>query len=87
MVGDNVALTAAENGWVGIIVYGCVRDVDALAEIDLGIHALAPHPLKSIKRGVGEADRVVHFAGVSFVPGQYVYADNNGIIVAPTALI
>jgi regulator of ribonuclease activity A len=87
MVGDNLAAEASANGWEGIIVNGCVRDVDALAEIDLGIHALAPHPLKSIKRGVGQCDLVLHFGGVSFVPGQYVYADNNGILVSPTRLV
>jgi regulator of ribonuclease activity A len=87
MVGDNLAAEASANGWEGIIVYGCVRDVDALAEIDLGIHALAPHPLKSIKRGAGQSDLVLHFGGVSFVPGQYVYADNNGILVSPSGLV
>jgi regulator of ribonuclease activity A len=87
MVGDNLAADAARNGWQGIVVYGCVRDVDVLAEIDVGIQALAPHPMKSVKRGVGERDLVVHFAGVSFVPGQYLYADNNGVLVSPTRLI
>jgi regulator of ribonuclease activity A len=87
MVGDNLAAEAARNEWEGLVVYGCVRDVDALAEADVGIQALAPHPLKSIKRGVGEHDLVVHFGGVSFVPGQFVYADNNGILVSPTPLV
>jgi regulator of ribonuclease activity A len=87
LVGDNLAGTAAANGWQGIVVYGCVRDVDALARIDIGVHALAAHPLRSVKKGVGERDRAVTFAGVSFVPGQYVYADRNGVIVAPIALV
>jgi len=86
ILGDNLASRAAKRGWQGIIVYGCVRDVDELAVIDLGVHALAAHPLRSVKRGVAEHDLVVSFAGVSFVPGQYVYADPNGIIVAPVAL-
>jgi regulator of ribonuclease activity A len=86
IVGDRLAGAAARNGWEGVVIHGCVRDVDALAAIDVGIQALAPHPMKSIKRGVGERDLVVHFGSVSFVPGQYVYADNNGILVSPTAL-
>ncbi len=87
MFGDNLANEAAANQWAGVVVYGCVRDVDVLAEIDVGIQALAPHPLKSIKRGQGERDMVVHFAGLSFVPGQYLYADNNGLLVSPKALV
>ena len=87
LVGDNLARLAATNGWQGIIVFGCVRDVVELARMDLGVHALAAHPIRSVKRGVGERDRVVTFAGVSFTPGQYVYADPNGIIVAPTPLL
>jgi regulator of ribonuclease activity A len=87
VLGDNLARRASDNGWAGIIVFGCVRDVDELVRIDLGIHALAAHPLRSIKRGVGERDLVVSFAGVSFVPGQYAYADANGIIVAPVSLV
>lgn len=87
LVGDNLAALAAGNGWAGIVVYGCVRDVDALAAIDLGIQALAAHPLRSIKRGHGERDVVVDFAGLRFVPDQYLYADCNGLLVAPVALI
>jgi regulator of ribonuclease activity A len=86
VLGDNLARRAAERGWRGVIVFGCVRDVDELATIELGVHALAAHPLRSVKRGVAEHDLVVTFAGVSFVPNQYVYADANGIIVAPLAL-
>lgn len=87
LVGDNLARQAAANGWQGIIVFGCVRDTVELTRMDLGVHALAAHPLRSVKRGVGERDAVVTFAGISFVPGQYVYADPNGIIVAPTSLV
>lgn len=72
LVGDNLARQAAANGWQGLIVFGCVRDVAELAEIELGVHALAPHPLRSVKRGTGETGVVVRFAGVDFVPGNYV---------------
>jgi regulator of ribonuclease activity A len=86
LVGDNLAATAAANGWQGIVVYGCVRDVDELARIDVGVHALAAHPLRSVKKGVGERDCVLAFAGVSFVPGEFVYADRNGVLVAAVSL-
>jgi regulator of ribonuclease activity A len=87
LVGDNLARQGAANGWQGVIVFGCVRDVLELAEIELGVHALAAHPLRSVKHGTGEAGLVLRFAGVDFVPGHYVYADANGILVAPTSLI
>ncbi|HDY99524.1 MAG TPA: putative 4-hydroxy-4-methyl-2-oxoglutarate aldolase [Pseudomonas sabulinigri] len=86
LLGDMLAEKAAKNGWEGIIVYGCVRDVDVLAQTPLGIQALASHPMKTDKRGIGDLNVVVSFAGVTFRPGEYVYADNNGIIVSPKAL-
>ncbi len=86
LLGDNLAAKAAANGWQGIIVNGCIRDVDTIAGIEIGVQALASHPMKSIKRDVGLVDETVNFGGVDFVPGQYVYADNNGILVAAEAL-
>ena len=86
MLGDMLAEKAARNGWEGIIIYGCVRDVDVLVQTPLGIQALASHPMKTDKRGVGELNVAVTFGGVTFRPGEYVYADNNGIIVSPTEL-
>ena len=82
LLGDNLALKAANNGWQGIVIYGCVRDVDALAGIDLGVQALASHPVKSVKQDIGARDVTVTFGGVSFVPGEYCYADNNGVLIA-----
>lgn len=86
LLGDMLAEKAAKNGWEGIIVYGCIRDVDVVAETELGVQALASHPMKSVKRGLGDLDVPVTFGGVTFRPGDYVYADNNGIIVSPQAL-
>ncbi len=87
MLGDNLANAASSNGWAGIVIYGCVRDVDELAQIDLGVQALAPHPMKSIKKGQGEQGLVLRFGGVEFVPGEYLYADNNGLLVSAQALV
>jgi regulator of ribonuclease activity A len=81
LVGDNLARLAAGNGWAGIVVSGCVRDVEELEQMDLGILALAAHPLRSVKRGQGRRDEPVEFAGVRFVPGHYLYADRNGLAV------
>ncbi|MNR27395.1 putative regulator of ribonuclease activity [compost metagenome] len=81
-----LAEKAAKNGWEGLVIYGCVRDVDVLAQTELGIQALASHPMKTDKRGIGDLNVAVTFGGVTFRPGEYLYADNNGIIIAPTAL-
>jgi len=86
LLGDMLAAKAAQNGWEGLLIYGCVRDVDALAQTNVGIQALASHPLKTDKRGVGELNVVVAFAGVTFHPGEYLYADNNGVVVSATPL-
>ncbi|MBL4798798.1 MAG: ribonuclease E activity regulator RraA [Oleispira sp.] len=86
LLGDMLAEKAVSNGWEGLIIYGCIRDVDIIMQTDLGVQALATNPLKTDKRGLGDVDVVVKFGGVSFIPGEYVYADNNGIIVSPKAL-
>ena len=86
LLGDMLAEKAAKNGWEGIIVYGCIRDVDVIGQTDLGVQALATHPMKTDKRGIGDLNVPVTFGGVTFKPGEYVYADNNGIVVSPTAL-
>ncbi|HND14168.1 MAG TPA: ribonuclease E activity regulator RraA, partial [Pseudomonadales bacterium] len=86
LLGDQLAEKAVRNGWEGIVVFGAVRDVEALARLDLGVKALAAIPLKTDKRGIGDRDIAVRFAGVDFIPGEHLYADANGIIVAATAL-
>lgn len=87
LLGDMLAAMAAQNSWQGLIINGCVRDVEILKHIDIGVRALNCHPLKSDKRNEGQLNIPVHFAGVSFKPGQYLYADENGIIVAHTKLV
>ncbi len=86
LFGDLLAAKAVENGWQGIVIYGCVRDVELLSQIDLGIKALAANPLKTERRGEGQTDVPVRFAGISFKPGYYLYADLNGVVVAEQEL-
>lgn len=87
LLGDMIAENAVTNGWQGFIIYGCIRDVDAIRELDIGVQALGRIPLRTDKRGIGQRDIAVTFGGVTFRPGEFVYADNNGIIVAAQALV
>ena len=87
LLGDMLAEKAAENGWEGLVIYGCIRDVDVIRQTQLGVQAISTNPRKTEKRGIGDLNIPVTFGGITFVPGQYVYADNNGVIVAPTKLI
>ena len=82
LLGDMLAASAAENGWQGLLINGCVRDVEILETIDLGVKALNSHPVKTDKRGEGQPGVDVTFAGATFRPGNYLYADANGIVVA-----
>ncbi len=86
LLGDMLAEQAAKNGWEGILVYGCIRDVDVIMETSLGVQALGTHPKKTDKRGIGDLNVPVTFGGVTFVPGEYLYADNNGVIVSAEPL-
>ncbi len=86
LVGAKYAQIAYENGWQGIIIYGCVRHSEQLAHLPIGVFALHAHPLKSHSRGIGERDNTVTFAGVNFKTDHFLYADSDGIIVSPTLL-
>ncbi len=87
LIGDLLAALAEENGWAGALVYGCVRDSAALAHTRIGIKALAVNPRKSVKQGAGQRDIPVRFADVTFSPGDYVYADEDGIVVSRKPLL
>lgn len=86
MVGDRLAALAVENGWAGVVVNGCVRDAVELARMDLGVWALGTCPRKTIKRDQGARDVEVRFGGVRFIPGHHLYADEDGVLVAPGSL-
>jgi regulator of ribonuclease activity A len=86
LLGDLLAAKAVENGWAGLIIHGCVRDVDELRKMMLGIHALGVIPQKSVRKGQGELGRPVTFGGVTIQPEEFVYADNNGILVSSKRL-
>ncbi|TKC82658.1 RraA family protein [Trinickia terrae] len=86
LVGGNLAQIGANNGWAGIVVYGCVRDTLELNESDIGIRALAAHPQRSQKRGAGERDVPVRLPGSIVRPGDWVYADIDGVLVSDAPL-
>ena len=85
-LGDMLAEKASSNGWSGIIIYGCIRDVDEIMATDIGVQALGVHPVKTEKKDIGEINIPVTFGGLTFVPGEYLYADNNGVVVSAEPL-
>jgi regulator of ribonuclease activity A len=85
LVGDVIAELARSNGWAGLVVHGAVRDAAALRDLDLGIKALGTNPRKSSKTGAGERDVTLSFGGVTFVPGDIAYSDDDGIVVVAAA--
>lgn len=87
MLGDMIAANAVESGWSGVLMFGCVRDSVDIAGMDLGVKALATNPRKSEKRGEGQGDLPVNFAGVCFRPGEYVYCDEDGVLVSAEPLL
>jgi regulator of ribonuclease activity A len=87
LVGGNLAAAAARNGWAGIVVDGAVRDAAELIAAGIGIKALALMPLRSVKRGEGQRDLAIEIQGVAVRPGDWLYADQDGIVVSATPLI
>jgi regulator of ribonuclease activity A len=86
LLGDMLAAMAVDNGWQGLVINGCVRDVEILKTIKLGVRALNCFPIKSDKRNEGQLNVPLAFAGANIEPGQYLYADENGIVVAKMKL-
>ncbi len=83
VLGGNLGAAAARNGWAGVVIDGAVRDVVELAACDVGIRALAPMPLPTEKRNQGQAEVPVVIQGVIVRPGEWLYADDDGIVVMP----
>jgi regulator of ribonuclease activity A len=86
LLGDKIAADAVENQWSGVIVFGCVRDVGELCQMDLGVYALAAHPRKSVRKGKGDLNLTLSFAGVCVQPKHFAYVDANGILISPVRL-
>ena len=82
VLGDMLAQKAVDSGWSGVVINGCLRDSVAVEGMQLGVRALGTHPLKTDKRGEGQRDLPVRFAGVLFRPGDWLYADEDGVVVA-----
>ena len=86
LIDAELAQLAVDNGWEGIIVYGAVRQIQQLENLDIGIHALAPIPVSADESSDGESDIPVNFGGVTFFPEDYIYADLTGIILSQEPL-
>ena len=86
VLGDLLAQQAVDNGWNGLAIYGCIRDSAAIARMPIGVKALGTCPMKTDKRGEGQRDLILHFGDATFRPGEWVYADADGLIVARHSL-
>lgn len=86
LVGGQLGLLAQDNGWAGIVVDGCIRDSEEINACEVGVRALAAHPQRSGKKGAGERNVRVHICGVPVSPGDWIYADADGILVAQQKL-
>lgn len=86
LVGGNLGVLAEKNGWAGIIVNGCIRDSEEINQCNIGVRALATHPQRSIRKGVGDTNIQVLIAGVAVKPGNWIYADADGVLVAAEKL-
>ena len=87
LVGGNLGLAAVRNGWVGLLVDGCVRDVAELSQLELGILALSSMPFPPEKRMQGQRDVPIRVQGVLVQPGDWLYADADGVVLAPRPLL
>jgi len=87
LLGDMLASKALQNGWSGILINGCIRDSVDMATMPIGVMALGTHPHKTEKKGVGEVNVSVSFAGLNFEPADFIYIDEDGIVLSEKPLI
>jgi regulator of ribonuclease activity A len=87
MLGDLLTAAAAENGWQGIVINGCIRDSVDIAGMDIGVKALATVPQRGLREGKGELNVEIEFLGASFRPGEFLYSDEDGILLSVSRLI
>ncbi|MHC8441682.1 MAG: ribonuclease E activity regulator RraA [Candidatus Eutrophobiaceae bacterium] len=87
MLGDMLAERAMKNGWEGIVLSACIRDSVRISKLDIAVMALAINPRKSVKLGAGCRDIPVHFSDVIFVPDEWLYADEDGIVLSQETLL
>lgn len=87
LLGDQIAELAVKNGWEGVVVYGCIRDSVAINALDIGVRALDTNPKKTVKRNEGQRDLVLAFGAVEFVPGHWLYVDEDGLLLSATPLL
>lgn len=85
-LGDNMALAALKNGWCGVVINGCVRDIEILQTLDLPIMALGHTPASTLKRGLGHVNAPVQLLGQNIKNDNWLYADENGLLISPSAL-
>ena len=86
LLGDLIAEAGLKNSWSGIVINGYIRDVDIIKTLDIGVQALGTYPIKSEKRGLGELGIEICFGGLTVRPGQYIYADNSGLLLSEIQL-
>ncbi len=82
LLGDQLAAKALHNEWSGIVIFGAIRDIEVIGTLEIGVKALNVIPVKTEKRGLGDQGVPVTFAGVTFKPGNYLYADSNGLVIS-----
>ena len=86
LMGDIIAAKGAKNGWSGVVILGAIRDSIEVGKIEFGAKALGVNPAKSSKDGIGVVDEPVEFGGVTFTPGEWIYCDEDGILVSARKL-
>ncbi|OJJ21998.1 ribonuclease activity regulator protein RraA [marine bacterium AO1-C] len=87
LVGDNIAKLAMDNQWAGVVVYGCIRDSQVINKMQVAIKAIGTCPVKSIKRDVGLVGEELIIEGTKINPGQYLYADMDGVLLSDRKLV
>ncbi len=87
LIGDLIAADAVKNGWQGIVIHGCCRDVHELKTMDFGVRSLNSIPIKSTRKGLGDLNIVIDMAGVTVAPGMWLYADETGIVLSLKKLL
>ena len=83
VLGDLIAQSAVDHEWAGVVINGVIRDSEAITEMEsLGVVALGTNPRKTERKNQGTFDEEIKFNGLTFIPGEWIYVDHDGMIVS-----
>jgi 3-hexulose-6-phosphate synthase/6-phospho-3-hexuloisomerase len=81
--GELATWSCVQKGVSGVVVDGAVRDIDVIRDLRFPVFAKTVNPTAGDPKGFGEINVEIICGGVKVRPGDWIIADDNGVVVVP----